>query len=158
MAEYEGGENGDGLRFAIVASRYNDFITAKLVAGALGFLRESGVHEQDIDVFWCPGALEIPALASRIAKRGFDGRHYDGIVCVGCVIRGETDHYTYVAGESMRGIAGIALEGEIAIGNAVLTVEKAEQAIERSGERSMNKGWEAASAALQMANHFRRLR
>lgn len=156
--EYREETDGKGLRAAIVASRYNDFITGKLVDGARECLIENGVAEMDIDLFWCAGSLEIPALAARVMRHGLKGRLYDAIVCVGCVIRGETDHYQFVASESMRGIAQLALEAEAAIGNAVLTVLDAQQAIERSGERASNKGWEAARAALQMANLFRKLR
>ncbi len=158
MADYAGGTNGTGLRFAIISSRYNDFITSKLVAGARECFVENGVAPEDVDVFWCPGAMEIPALARRVARHGLNHRHYDGIVCCGCVIRGETDHYTHVSTEAIRGVGVIALEGEVGVGNAILTVENAQQAIERAGERSQNKGWEAASAALEMVGHFRRLK
>jgi 6,7-dimethyl-8-ribityllumazine synthase len=155
MPEFSGNSQGGGLRFAIVASRYNDFITGRLVEGARQYLMENGVADRDIDVFWCPGALEIPGLGARIARQGANGRRYHGLVTVGCVIKGDTDHYTFVAGECMRGISQIALEGHLAVGNAVLTVFSADQAIARSGEKTMNKGWEAASAALEMATLYR---
>lgn len=158
MADFHGETKGEGMRFAVIASRYNDFITGKLVAGARECLKENGVAEENIDVYWCPGALEIPALAARVARHGLDSNMYNGMVCVGCVIRGATDHYYYVAGEAMRGVTQIALEAKVAIGNAILTVENVEQAVERSGERTSNKGWEAALAALEIANHFKRLR
>lgn len=148
---------GTGLRFAIIASRYNDFITEKLVQGAIDALLENGVAPADIEVFWCPGGLEIPALATRVARYGSGGKAFHGMVCCGCVIRGETDHYHFVAEQAMRGVADLALEAEIAIGNAILTVATVEQALERAGEKSCNKGYEAALAALAMANQFRTL-
>ena len=157
MPVFDESTNGHGLRFAVVSSRYNDFITEKLVQGACQCLEENGVASDDIDVFWCPGALEVPAVAARAMKHGRDGQQYDGIVCCGCVIRGETDHYTFVAGEAMRGIGALTLQAEVAMGNAVLTVENLQQAVARSGERSDNKGWEAALAALELANLFKLL-
>ena len=158
MNEHRGGTEGAGLKFAIVASRYNDFITQKLVDGAADALREHGVPDGEIDVFWCPGALELPPLTARIVYHGVKTKFYDGVVVVGCVIRGDTDHYQFVAGEAMRGIAHIALDSKIPLGNAVLTVESAQQAIERSGEKTMNKGYEAAMAALELANLFRKIK
>lgn len=158
MQEYRAGTDAKGLRVAVVASRYNDFVTAPLVDGAVGCLRESGVAEGDIHVFWCPGALEIPALAARVIAHGAQNRYFDAIVCVGCVIRGETDHYTFVSGEAVGGVAHLALQGQVAVGNAILTVENAQQAVERSGAGEMNKGREAALAALEMANLFRMLK
>lgn len=148
---------GVGLRFAIIASRYNDFITEKLVQGAIDAFLENGVAPSDIEVFWCPGGLEIPALAKRVARYGAGGKAFHGMVCCGCVIRGETDHYHFVAEQAMRGVADVALEAEIAVGNAILTVATVEQALERAGEKSTNKGYEAALAALAMANQFRKL-
>jgi 6,7-dimethyl-8-ribityllumazine synthase len=158
MNEFRGTPDGTGLKFAIISSRYNDFITQKLVDGATAALRESGVAEGDIDLFWCPGALEVPQLLSRVVYHGVKARFFDGFIVCGCVIRGETDHYQFVAGEAMRGISHIALEAKLALGNALLTVESSQQAIERSGEKTMNKGYEAAMAALEMANLFRRIK
>lgn len=158
MHEYRGGTDAKGLRVAVVASRYNDFITGRLVDGALQCLRENGVAEDDLHVFWCPGALELPALTARVIMHGAQSRYFDAVVCVGCVIRGETDHYTFVSSEAVGGIASIALEAQVAIGNAVLTVENAQQALERAGEGEMNKGREAALAALEMANLYRMLK
>jgi 6,7-dimethyl-8-ribityllumazine synthase len=156
--------DGSGLRFAIVASRYNEFVTSRLVRGAITALTESGVAEADVDIYWCPGALEIPALAEHVARTGRPGGlRYHGIVCVGCVIRGETDHYTFVAGECMRGVAELARRAEVGVGNAVLTVETLDQAMERAGAGqpgeagfgATNKGWEAARAAVIMANFLK---
>lgn len=158
MKEYKGKLDGSGLRFAIVASRYNDFITGRLAQGAEDALRENSVGETDIDLFWCPGALEVPALVQRIVSKGVHTRFYDGIVAIGCVIRGDTDHYTHVATEAVRGVCQVGLKHHVAIGNAILTVENVQQATERSGEKSMNKGYEAAVVALEMANLFRSLK
>lgn len=158
MNEHRGALEGAGLKFAIVASRYNDFITQKLVDGAAEALREHGVADGDMELFWCPGALELPPLLSRVVYHGVKARFFDGVIVVGCVIRGETDHYQFVAGETMRGVTQIALDSKLALGNALLTVESAEQAIERSGDKTMNKGYEAAMAALEMANLFRKIK
>ncbi|MGI8905471.1 MAG: 6,7-dimethyl-8-ribityllumazine synthase [Candidatus Sumerlaeaceae bacterium] len=158
MNEFRGTTEGAGLKFAIVASRYNDFVTQKLVDGAASALRENGVGDGDIDLFWCPGALELPPLVARVVYHGVKAKFFDGVIVVGCVIRGETDHYQFVAGEAMRGIAKIALDAKLAVGIALLTVESAQQAIERSGDKMMNKGHEAALAALEMVNLFRKIK
>ncbi len=158
MQEFRGGTDGKGMRAAVVASRYNDFITGRLADGAIRTLIECGVAQDDLHVLWCPGALEIPALASRVARHGVQSRYCDLVVCCGCVIRGDTDHYTFVAGESVGGVATLALEGQVAFGNAILTVENMQQATERAAEGEMNKGREAALAAVEMANLFRMLK
>jgi 6,7-dimethyl-8-ribityllumazine synthase len=153
MIEYQEQTNGAGMRFAVVASRYNDTVTSRLVSGAVDCLREQGVAEDEIEVIWCPGALEVPALAARVAARRDKPVH--GIICVGCVVKGETDHYEHVSRESVGGVCRLALEARVAIGNAVLTVQTMQQALARSATGPSNKGWEAARAALIMANHFR---
>lgn len=158
MKEHQGTLEGQGLRFAIVASRYNDFITGKLVSAAVECLRENGVSEDDIEVFWVPGALEIPPALAHVVLHGVKGKFFDGVVAVGCVIRGETDHYTFVSAEAVRGVSEVALQARVPVGNAILTVSDAQQAIERSGSRNMNKGYEAAAAALEMASLFRKMR
>jgi len=158
MIQHEGTREGKGLRFAIISSRYNDFITQKLVDGATDCLAESGVAENDIEIFWVPGALEIPAAVSQVVRHGVKAKFFDGIVVIGCVIRGETDHYTFVATEAIKGVQQIALEARIPVGNAILTVENTEQAQERAGEKTMNKGYEAACAALEMVNLFRKIK
>jgi 6,7-dimethyl-8-ribityllumazine synthase len=158
MAEYTGNATAKGLRCAIVASRYNDFVTTRLVAGAVDCLKEHGGTDENIDVYWCPGALEVPALAAALSRHGRQGARYDVLVAVGCVIRGETDHYEHVCRHSMEGVAAIALEGNVAVGNAILTVGETQQAVARSGQRTSNKGWEAALAALEMASHLRSIR
>jgi 6,7-dimethyl-8-ribityllumazine synthase len=158
MNEHRGRPDGTGLKFAIVASRFNDAITAKLVEGATAALREHGVAESDFDLFWCPGALELAPLLARVVYHGVKAKFYDGFVVCGCVIRGETDHYQFVAAEAMHGVAQIAIDAKLALGNAILTVHTEDHAIERSGEKEMNKGYEAALAALEMANLFRRIK
>lgn len=157
MKEFSGTLDGKGLRVAIVASRYNDFITERLKDGALDGLKEHGVADDDISLFWCPGALELPTLVERLVTKGVATRHFDLMIAIGCVIRGDTDHYTHVATEAVRGICEISRKHQIPIGNAVLTVENVEQATERSGEKSMNKGYESAVVALEVANLFRSL-
>lgn len=158
MQEYRGGTDGTGMRVAVVVSRYNDFITGPLADAAVQTFRENGVAEDDIHLFWCPGALEIPALAARVVTHGVQSRYFDAVVCAGCVIRGETDHYTFVSSESVGGVATLAVEAQVAFGNAILTVENVQQATERAGEGETNKGREAALAALEMANLFRMLK
>ncbi len=158
MREFQGTLDGKAMRFAIVISRYNDFITGRLKDGAIDALRENGVVDDDIELFWCPGALEIPALVQRIVSKGVGARHFDGVVAIGCVIRGDTDHYAHVSTEAVRGVCEVALHHQVATGNAVLTVENAQQATERSGAKSMNKGYEAALVALEMANLYRSMK
>lgn len=155
MREFKGTLDGKGLRFAIVISRYNDFITSRLKDGSIDALRENGVVDDDMELFWCPGALEVPALVQRIVSKGVSSRRFDGVIAIGCVIRGDTDHYTHVSTEAVRGVCEVALNQQVATGNAVLTVENVQQATERSGEKSMNKGYEAAMVALEMANLYR---
>lgn len=150
--------SGVHKRFAIVASRFNHDIVERLVEGARRALVEFGVSSDHIDVFWCPGALEIPALARRVAHQKDDGaQKYDGIVCCGAVVRGETDHYQFVAAEAMRGISALANEATVAIGNAILTVANVQQAWDRARDDNSNKGYEAAIAALVMAQAFEKL-
>jgi 6,7-dimethyl-8-ribityllumazine synthase len=158
MKEYSGSLEGNGLRVAIAAARYNDFITERLKDGAVEALLENGVADDDIELFWCPGALELPSLVQRLVSQGVGCRHFDMVIAIGCVIRGDTDHYTHVATEAVRGVCDIARTHQIAMGNAILTVENVDQATERSGEKSMNKGYEAAVVALQMTNLFRSLK
>jgi 6,7-dimethyl-8-ribityllumazine synthase len=147
---HEGGLRADGKRFAIIASRFNDFMVEKLVDGALDGLRRSGAADKDIEVFRCPGAFEIPGLLRRVAATG----RFAGVICVGIVIRGATSHYDLVVGEATSGIARIAAEGQVAVGNAVLACESIEQAVERSGSKAGNRGFDAAIVAIEMANLF----
>jgi 6,7-dimethyl-8-ribityllumazine synthase len=149
------GLSAKNKRFAIVASRFNYEIVGKLVEGAMKALTDYGAERGSIDVFWCPGALEIPALARRVARqRSGANPQYHAIVCCGAVIRGETDHYQFVASEAMRGVSELANEATVAVGNAILTVANIEQAKARAGDDETNKGYEAAIAAIVMANAF----
>jgi 6,7-dimethyl-8-ribityllumazine synthase len=150
----EGALSAEGLRVAVVASRFNDFIGERLVAGALDALTRTGVARDAVDLIRVPGAFEIP-LAVREAARS---ARYDAIVCVGCVIRGATPHFDYVAGEMAAGIAAVSRETGVPVGFGVLTTETIEQAIERAGAKAGNKGFEAALAAVEMANLVRTLR
>jgi 6,7-dimethyl-8-ribityllumazine synthase len=137
-----------GLRFGIVVSRFNDFITAKLLEACVGTLTSHGASESAIEVMWCPGAFEIPVVAK---QAGLSGR-FDAVICLGCVIRGATTHYDYVAGQCASGIASVALETSVPTIFGVLTTENIEQAIERAGTKAGNKGADAAMAAIEMAN------
>ncbi len=148
MAEIEGKTDGRDRRFAVVVSRFNELITERLLEGALGCLREHGVGPGDVDVVRVPGAFELPAAAAAILRTG---RH-DGLVVLGCVIRGQTPHFDFVAGEAARGIQALAMEYAAAVGFGVLTTDTQEQAIARAGGERGNKGWEAALTALEMAD------
>ena len=144
----EGKIVAQGMKFAIVASRFNDFISGKLIDGALDGLVRAGAREQDIRIFKCPGAFEIPLVAKKIAKSG----KFDAVICLGAVIRGATPHFDYVAAEVSKGVAQAALETEVPIVFGVLTTDSIEQAIERAGTKSGNKGWDAAFSVVEMLN------
>lgn len=148
---FEGNISAEGLRFAIVVSRFNEFISSKLVGGALDALQRHGAKEEQIALVKVPGAFEIPMTAQRLARSG----NYDAIICLGAVIRGATPHFDYVASEVSKGIAQVALETGIPVAFGVLTTDSLEQAIERAGAKSGNKGWDAAMAAMEMANLFK---
>ncbi len=135
-------------RVAIVVSRFNEDVTRRLLAGAEAALREHGIPATSVDVFWAPGAFELPVLAEAAAETG----RYRAIVALGCVIRGETPHFEYVAGEAARGLGNVALAHRIAVGFGVLTTENEEQALARAGGSAGNKGFEAAEAALETAD------
>ncbi|HIA53409.1 MAG TPA: 6,7-dimethyl-8-ribityllumazine synthase [Candidatus Melainabacteria bacterium] len=137
-----------GLKFGIVISRFNDFITKALLDGALDTLRRHGADISDVDVMWCPGAFEIPL----VAKSAAETEAYDAIICLGAVIRGATPHFDHVAGQAVSGIASVSLETGVPTIFGVLTVESIEQAIERAGTKAGNKGGEAALAAIEMVN------
>ncbi len=137
-----------GKKFAIVVSRFNDFITDKLVGGAVDALVRSGTLDKDIDVVKVPGAFEIPLVAQAIAAR----KRHDAVICLGAVIRGATPHFDYVSAEVSKGVAAASMESGLPIIFGVLTTDTLEQAIERAGSRSGNKGWDAALAAVEMAN------
>jgi 6,7-dimethyl-8-ribityllumazine synthase len=141
----EGQLTAEGLKFALVASRFNDFIVDKLVGGALDFLLRHGAKSEDITLVRVPGAFEMPLVAKKLAASG----RYDGIVCLGAVIRGATPHFDYVASEVSKGLAQTALESGVPVGFGVLTTDSLEQAIERAGSKAGNKGVDAASATLE---------
>jgi len=138
----------EGKKFALVVSRFNDFITDKLVGGAVDALIRSGASTQDIDIVKVPGAFEIPLVAKKMAKKG----KYHAIICLGAVIRGATPHFEYVSAEVTKGIAMVSLEFEIPVIFGIVTTDTIEQAIERAGTKAGNKGWHAAISAIEMAN------
>jgi 6,7-dimethyl-8-ribityllumazine synthase len=140
--------NAKGKKFAIVVSRFNDFITEKLLSGALDALLRTGAEDSDIQVVKVPGSFEIPLVAKKIAKR----KGLDAIICLGAVIRGATPHFDYISAEVSKGVAQVSLESEVPIIFGVITTDTIEQAIERAGTKAGNKGWSAAMAAVEMAN------
>lgn len=146
----EGKLNAEGKKFAIVASRYNDFITEKLVSGALDALNRCGAKDKDVEVFKVPGAFEIPLVAKRVAQ----AQRFDAVICLGAVIRGATPHFDFVAAEASKGIAAVMMETGLPVIFGVITVDTIEQAIERAGTKLDNKGFSAAMAAVEMANLF----
>jgi 6,7-dimethyl-8-ribityllumazine synthase len=148
---FEGRLIGEGLRFGVVVSRFNEFITNKLLGGAIDALVRHGVSEQDVDVAWCPGAFEIPLVAKRLAKSG----RYDAVLCLGAVIRGSTPHFDYVAAEVSKGVAYVSLDTDVPCIFGVLTTDTIEQAIERAGTKAGNKGFDAAVTGIEMANLLR---
>ena len=156
MKILEGQLNSEGKKIVIVASRFNEFITSKLISGAVDMLKRHGTNgtkEEDITLAWVPGAFEIPQVAKKIA----DSKKYDAIICLGCVIRGATPHFDYVSAEVSKGIATVALSSDIPISFGVLTTENIEQAIERAGTKSGNKGSDAALTAIEMINLYSKL-
>lgn len=150
---FEGPLWGEGFKFGIVVSRFNDFITHRLLEGALDALLRHGVRDRDIDVFRVPGSFEIPFMAKKVALR----REHDALICLGAIIRGDTSHYEYIAAEVVKGVAATALETGLPVVLGVLTTENLEQAIERAGSKAGNKGFEAAVSALEMVNLCREL-
>ncbi len=148
MKVIEGNLIGSGLCFGIVVSRFNEFITAKLLGGCIDTLKRHGVDEDNLDVIWCPGAYEIPFVARQAARTG----RYDAVICLGAVIRGATAHFDYVAGECAKGIAQVAMETDVPTIFGVVTTDTIEQAVERAGTKAGNKGCDAAMGAIEMAN------
>jgi 6,7-dimethyl-8-ribityllumazine synthase len=149
----EGGLSAKGLKFGIVVSRFNDFITSRLLGGALDALERSGASDSDVVVARVPGSREIPVVAKRMAESG----RYDAVICLGAVIRGATPHFDYVAAESSKGIAQIALDAGLPVIYGVLTTDTVEQAVERAGTKAGNRGYDAAIAAIEMANLLKQL-
>ena len=153
MKTIEGKMVAEGVKIGIVAARFNEFITAKLVGGALDGLKRHDVAEENIDVAWVPGAFEIPLIAAKMAK----SKKYDAVICLGAVIRGATSHYDYVCSEVSKGIANVSLNSEIPVMFGVLTTDTIEQAIERAGSKAGNKGFECATGAIEMVNLIREI-
>jgi 6,7-dimethyl-8-ribityllumazine synthase len=149
----QGDLSGKGLKVGIVAARFNDFITSRLVDGALDGLQRHGVAEADIEIVRVPGAYEIPLVAKRLAH----AKKYNAIICLGAVIRGATPHFEYVSAEVSKGVASVSMESGLPIIFGVLTTDTIEQAIERAGSKSGNKGWDAALSAIEMANVMKQL-
>ncbi|MDY4561499.1 6,7-dimethyl-8-ribityllumazine synthase [Peptostreptococcus porci] len=154
MKIYEGKLVADGVKIGIVAGRFNEFITSKLISGALDGLKRHNVDEDSIEIAWVPGAFEIPLVASEMAR----SKKYDAIICLGAVIRGNTSHYDYVCNEVSKGIAHVSLETGIPIMFGVVTTENIEQAIERAGTKSGNKGYDVAVGAIEMINLVREIK
>ncbi|MDO4556922.1 MAG: 6,7-dimethyl-8-ribityllumazine synthase [Lachnospiraceae bacterium] len=148
MKVLEGNVVGSGMKMAIVGSRFNEFIVSKLVSGAQDALVRHGVNDDDITLTWVPGAFEIPFAAKKLAESG----NYDAVICVGAVIKGSTTHYDYVCNEASKGIAHVSLETGVPVIFGVVTTENIEQAIERSGTKAGNKGYDAACSAIELVN------
>ena len=153
MKTFEGKLVSREIRIGIVAARFNEFITAKLLEGALDGLRRHDVREEDIHVAWVPGAFEIPLIASKMANSG----KYDAVICLGAVIRGSTSHYDYVCNEVSKGIAAVSLASGVPVMFGVLTTENIEQAIERAATKAGNKGYDCAAGAIEMVNLIREI-
>ncbi|REK59154.1 MAG: 6,7-dimethyl-8-ribityllumazine synthase [Thermobacillus sp.] len=145
---YEGQLVSQGLKYGIVAGRFNEFIVSKLVSGALDALKRHGADDSEIEIAWVPGAFEIPLIAQKMAESG----KYDAVITLGAVIRGSTPHFDYVCNEVSKGVAAISLKTGVPVIFGVLTTDTIEQAVERAGTKAGNKGWDAAVTAIEMAN------
>ncbi len=148
---YQGMLIGEGLKFAVVVSRFNELVTARLLEGTKDALLRHGVDENDIDIVWVPGCFEIPLLANKLARRG----KHDAVICLGAVIRGGTPHFEYVASEVNRGIGKVSLDTGLPVIQGIITADTLEQAIERAGAKEGNRGFTAAVSAIEMANLLR---
>ena len=153
MNTLEGKLVAQDIKIGIVASRFNEFISGKLLSGAIDGLTRHGVKEDDITVAWVPGAFEIPLIAGKLAK----SRQYDAVICLGAVIRGATSHYDYVCNEVSKGIAQVSLQSDIPVLFGVVTTDNIEQAIERAGTKSGNKGYDCALSAIEMVNLIKQI-
>ncbi|MDE0881291.1 MAG: 6,7-dimethyl-8-ribityllumazine synthase [Myxococcota bacterium] len=153
MTLIEGSVSGEGQRFALIVARFNHFVTEPLLKGALAALKEHGVSDEAVTVVRVPGTFELPPVASRLARSG----RFDALIAIGAVIRGGTPHFEYVAGEAAKGTADVAMSSGLPVAFGILTCDDVEQALERAGEGASNKGWEAALAALEMADLHRKL-
>jgi 6,7-dimethyl-8-ribityllumazine synthase len=150
---YEGKLDAGGKKFGILVARFNDFIGKRLLEGALDCLLRHGAKEEQVSVVWVPGSFEIPAVAQRMAQ----SKKYDALICLGAVLRGDTPHFDFIASEAAKGIAKVGLEAGIPVIFGVITADTLEQAIERAGTKSGNKGWTAALSAIEMTNLYRML-
>jgi 6,7-dimethyl-8-ribityllumazine synthase len=153
MKILEGKIDASGLKVAIIVSRFNEFITNKLLGGALDCLKRNNAKEEDITVIWVPGSFEIPPVAKKIAE----SEKYDSVICLGAVIRGATPHFDYIAAEVSKGVAQVSLGSKMPVIFGVLTTDTIEQAIERAGTKSGNKGFDAALSAIEMANIYKQI-
>ena len=153
MKTLEGHLSAEGVRFGIVISRFNAFITDKLLEGALDALRRHGASDENIEIIRVPGAFELAVTARRAAESG----RYQAVICLGAIIRGDTPHFDYVAAETAKGIAMVGMSGAIPVAFGVLTTDTSEQAIERAGTKAGNKGWDAALSAMEMTDLFRKM-
>ena len=149
----EGNIVAKGMKFGIVASRFNDFICGRLIEGAVDALTRAGADDKDILIYKVPGAFELPLIAKKLAKSG----RFDAVICLGAIIRGATPHFEYISAEVSKGIAVVGLETETPVTFGVLTTDTIEQAIERAGTKAGNKGWDAAMSAIEMVDLFRKL-
>lgn len=150
---YEGMLDAKGLKFGIVVSRFNEFISTRLLDGAVDCIIRHGAAKNAIEVAWVPGSFEIPLVASKMAESG----KYDAVIALGAVIRGGTPHFDYVAGEVSKGIAKVALDSKVPVAMGVLTTDTVEQAVERAGTKAGNKGWQAAAGAIEMGQLLKKL-
>ncbi len=151
--EVKGMLDGKKKRFALVASRFNEFITSRLLEGAVDCLVRHGVREEDIVTVWVPGSFEIPPVAQKMAA----GKDADAVICLGAVIRGETPHFEHIAGQSSRALSQIALQSKVPVIYGILTCDTVEQAVDRAGSKSGNRGWQAALTALEMADLYQKI-
>ncbi|SDI82168.1 6,7-dimethyl-8-ribityllumazine synthase [Pseudobutyrivibrio sp. 49] len=154
MKVYEGKLVSEGVKVGIVVARFNEFITSKLLGGAIDGLKRENVKEEDIDVAWVPGAFEIPLIAKKMAE----SKKYDAVICLGAVIRGATSHYDYVCSEVSKGVAQVSMNAGIPVMFGVLTTDTIEQAVERAGTKAGNKGFECAQGAIEMVNLIREMK
>lgn len=151
MKTYEGKLVAKGLRFGVVASRFNELLSSKLLDGALDALKRHDADEKAIELAWVPGAFELPLAAKRMAATG----RYDAVICLGVIIRGSTPHFEYVAAEAAKGIAKVSLDSGVPVAFGVITADSVDQAVERAGTKAGNKGWQAAVVAIEMADLMR---
>lgn len=154
MKVYEGKLVSEGVKVGIVVARFNEFITSKLLGGAIDGLKRENVKEDDIDVAWVPGAFELPLIAKKMAE----SKKYDAVICLGAVIRGATSHYDYVCAEVSKGVAQVSMNADIPVMFGILTTDTIEQAVERAGTKAGNKGFECAQGAIEMVNLIREMK